>query len=640
MPRPDTIQVATRIARPGVARLLVAAILLCGSAGLRAAQADNTVQDWNNEFLLITQQTSGNLVAGPPDVAREIAQVGAAMSDAVNAASGSGSAFAYSGGPVANANANVAAATAAYTALYNIFTDPVWQTPITSTSVPALTTNANLPGNGNNSSNVNLANNFIIPELQSFLTSQLSTLGLTSPGTTCSGSSSALCNGYTLGIAAASAVNSSATFSPTTSGAVAAITNGLNANAPTTGPNLLPGTPGVTPGVYVPPTARPEMFPTWNTTTPTGVTTAQVSSALASVNGPPAINSAAYAAGLLQTECQGSSVGQAGLPANIIAACTAAGFGQTAAQAKTDATAALFWNDPGTTVQPPGHWLQIADSAMTSQNSSLQQSAQLTALLGEAMNSAGIAAWTDKYNYNLWRPQTAIKNCDTSTGAAAGSVTWSSDFTTCDAAWASLIATPPHPDYLAGHPAFSGAAATLLDNFFGTDTPTGGIASTSDYYCNGGTTLFTPSTNQVRGCTATSGASFYVCSATVDPVFNNSDSPTLPTGCADGSALTGGDCNTITTTGTNNGNLLICPISETFDSFSAASSGTSGSTYSRVVGGIHTPFSVLDALTVGNAIGEAVASNANIPEPATLSICAVSLLALTGLRRRRQATRV
>jgi hypothetical protein len=99
---------------PGVAGLLLFAIvMLCGSVLPHAARADNTVLDWNNEFLLITEQTSGNLVSGPPEVAREIAQIGEAMSDAVNAASGSPYApFAYTGGPVAGANANVAAATA------------------------------------------------------------------------------------------------------------------------------------------------------------------------------------------------------------------------------------------------------------------------------------------------------------------------------------------------------------------------------------------------------------------------------------------------------------------------------------------------------------------------------------------------
>ena len=597
MPLSDTIQAATRAARPGVGRLLVAATLLCGVGGLQAAHASNMVQDWNNEFLLITQQTSGSLVAGPPDVAREIAQIGAAMSDAVNAANGSTlSSFAYTGGSIANANANVAAATAAYTALNNIFSDQVWTTSITSLSGGATT----------GTSNVALGT-LVTNELSTFFASELNGQGLTSPGTTCASSTTALCNGYNLGLAAANAVNSSAAFSPTGSGAVASIINGLTPQTPVGS--------GTTPGVYVPPATRPEMFPTWGGTTPTGISNSQLSSALTTISGPPALNSAAYAKGLLQTECQGASGGFASLPANIQSACTAAGFVQTNANATATANAALFWNDPGTTIQPPGHWLQIADTAMTSQNSSLLQSAQLTALLGEAMNDAGIAAWRQKYITNLWRPITAIRNCDTG-GTAAGTVTWNSNFTTCDTSWNSLIATPPHPDYLAGHPAFSGAAATVLADFFGTDNVS--FASTSNYYCNGG------------GSTAQFDANNLLVSCTVGAVVYH--------------VSNAADCAVIVNGANSNGSPLICPIVENFSSFSSASSGFLGSEFSRVAGGIHTPFAVIDALTVGNVIGQALASNAGlidvVPEPSSLSICAVSLLALTRLRRRRQAARV
>ena len=462
---------------PSMTRLLIAATLLCGSAGFRSAHAANTVQDWNNEFLLITQQTSGNLVAGPPEVAREIAQMGEAMSDAVNAASGSTiSSFAYTGGSVATADARVAAATAAYTVLSNIFTDPAWQVPI-STVTSSGTVNA---------SNVNLANNVIIPELQSFLSSQLSSLGLSSPGS-CSGSTTSGCLGYNLGIAAATAVDNAPGTSPRLSGAVASIQNGLLTN--------VPAGSGVTPGVFVPPTARPEMFPTWGSVTPTGLTSAQVAAAQALVSGPPPLNSTAYANSLLQTECQGSSGGQSSLPGNLPAVCAAAGFGQTAAQAQADATSALFWNDPGTTTQPPGHWLNIADTAMTSQGSSLLQSARLTALLGQSMNDAGIAVWGDKYTYNLWRPITAIRDC-TSSG---NGVTWTNP--TCDPTWSPLIVTPPHPDYLAGHPGFSGSAATVLADFFGTDSIPGGFSSTTNYYCNGGTNNFNAANQPAPGRT-------------------------------------------------------------------------------------------------------------------------------------------
>ncbi len=176
-----------------------------------------------------------------------------------------------------------------------------------------------------------------------------------------------------------------------------------------------------------------------------------------SVSGPQPLNSAAYANEVLQTECQGSG---AALPSSIeIPLCISAGF--SLLKARRQAQAALFWNDPGSTIQPPGHWLQIADTVTSDAKLNLLQTARATALAGIAMNDAGIAVWEIKYQENAWRPNTAIQDC---TDTAGGTVSWTSpsNFNTCDANWSSLIATPPHPDYLAGHPAFSGAAATAL----------------------------------------------------------------------------------------------------------------------------------------------------------------------------------
>ncbi len=598
----------------------VAAGMMLGTVSFHPAHADNIVVDWNNEFQLITQQTSGNLVAGPPEVARELAQLGAAMSDAVNAATGGTiSSFAYTGGTMANANASVAAATAAYTALTNIFTDQVWSQSI-----------ASLTGSGSNTSNTALATNVIIPELNNFFSNQLSSLGLNNPATLCATDNSALCNGYNLGLAAATAVNTSSTFSPSASGATAAIINGLTAN--------MPSGSGTTPGVYVPPSAtggRPEMFPTWGTTTPTGVTSAQVTAAISGINSPNAqgglanyIGTTSYANQLLMTECLGSKTGQSGLSQATQTACAAAGYSVTTAQALANAKAALFWNDPGTTLQPPDHWLQIADTVLTNQGSNLLQSAQLTALLGEAENSAGIAAWTVKYANNLWRPITAITSC-------SDTASWNGNFTTCDPNWKSLIATPPHPDYVAGHPAFSGASATILADFFGTDNIT--FSSTSQAYCNGGTPSFN-SANFVTGCTL-NGVTYKLCGGGLTPTF---DGGGLPVSCTDGTntyAFTGaGDCNTVSTTGSDNGSPLICPITLDFSGFTDAALGSQGSEISRIYGGIHTLGAVVDANTIGMALGSIIASNAGlpdiIPEPSSFSLCAVSLLALGRIRRR------
>jgi hypothetical protein len=143
---------------------------------------------------------------------------------------------------------------------------------------------------------------------------------------------------------------------------------------------------------------------------------------------------------------------------------------------------ALFWNDPGTTLTPPGHWLSIADTVLTVQGVTDElQEARLGAMIGTAEADAAIGAWETKYllfpTGTLWRPITAIQDCND----------WNDAFTTCDPDWTSVIATPPHPDYLAGHPTFSTAAATVLDAFFGTDNIP--FCSVSLEYLNNGVTV-------------------------------------------------------------------------------------------------------------------------------------------------------
>jgi hypothetical protein len=52
-----------------------------------------------------------------------------------------------------------------------------------------------------------------------------------------------------------------------------------------------------------------------------------------------------------------------------------------------------------------------------------------------------------------------------------------------------------------------------------------------------------------------------------------------------------------------NNSPLICPIAETYTSLSQASAGFLGAEFSRVVGGIHTPAAVEEAVALGNNIG-------------------------------------
>ena len=167
------------------------------------------------------------------------------------------------------------------------------------------------------------------------------------------------------------------------------------------------------------------MYPLWGTVNTVGITAAQLQTVMASVTLPGVTNpaasaagqvqqsiaSAAYAMNLLQTECAGSGVA---LSATVAAACAAANTATSSTlfspQTLAQNQAALFWNDPGTTIQPPGHWLQIADNVLAGSSLSLMEQARVSAAMSTAIVDAGIAAWGDKYVYNLWRPITAIRS--------------------------------------------------------------------------------------------------------------------------------------------------------------------------------------------------------------------------------------
>jgi len=76
--------------------------------GAADARAD-AVQMWNAEMLSIIRQTSPLIVDGPPEVAREIAILGTAMSDAARATtSGAWLPYAYTGGAASGASTEAA----------------------------------------------------------------------------------------------------------------------------------------------------------------------------------------------------------------------------------------------------------------------------------------------------------------------------------------------------------------------------------------------------------------------------------------------------------------------------------------------------------------------------------------------------
>jgi membrane-associated phospholipid phosphatase len=193
-----------------------------------------------------------------------------------------------------------------------------------------------------------------------------------------------------------------------------------------------------------PPDYLPYAFPQWGFVTPFAIPT----SSFFRPNGPRALESARYAADLNEVKALGGENSTA----------------RTAEQTEI----ALFWADGAGTVTPPGHWNVIAQDVATARRITMRRNARLFALLNVAMADAAIAAWDAKYTYNFWRPVTAIHAANTDGNPA----------TAPDAAWMSLIITPPFPDYISGHSTFSGAAAAVLSLFYG--TPRIPFSTTSD----------------------------------------------------------------------------------------------------------------------------------------------------------------
>jgi hypothetical protein len=104
--------------------------------------------------------------------------------------------------------------------------------------------------------------------------------------------------------------------------------------------------------------------------------------------------------------------------------------------------------------------------------SRLGDRARLFALANLAGADAGIRAWNSKKHYTFWRPITAIQQL--LPGDNDGNPR-----TEADAAWTSLIANPPYPDYTSGANNLAGSFTTIAAHFFDTDKVTFKVTTTA-----------------------------------------------------------------------------------------------------------------------------------------------------------------
>jgi hypothetical protein len=110
---------------------------------------------------------------------------------------------------------------------------------------------------------------------------------------------------------------------------------------------------------------------------------------------------------------------------------------------------AQYWSDdPGQPGTPPGHSISIATQVLKKEGLNLARCAEIYAKVGMGVSDAFVSCWRWKYIYNYMRPISFIR-------------------TKFDPAFASILETPPFPEYTSGHSVQSAATAKILTAAFG-----------------------------------------------------------------------------------------------------------------------------------------------------------------------------
>lgn len=209
--------------------------------------------------------------------------------------------------------------------------------------------------------------------------------------------------------------------------------------------DTVPYAPGNAPGNWRPTgTAQaPAINTQWPYVTPFSLPSGSV---FRNPIGPPALNSAAFAAAVNQVKDLGSA--------------------NSTTRTPDQTNIAKFWYlSPANTNSVPGIWNRIAQTAEQSHPLNLLDNARLFALLNMGQLDTFIASNDDKYSYNFWRPETAIHLANT-TGM---SNSYTNAGIVGDPAWTPLLPAPAFPSYVSNHASLDGEAAAVLASVFGTD---------------------------------------------------------------------------------------------------------------------------------------------------------------------------
>jgi PAP2 superfamily len=114
---------------------------------------------------------------------------------------------------------------------------------------------------------------------------------------------------------------------------------------------------------------------------------------------------------------------------------------------------ARFW----LLVGPPAYH-PLPRQVVVAKKMTVIDSARFMALVAIALTDASIAVFDAKYQYEFWRPITAIRNGDIDGNPA----------TELEATWQPIDNTPMHPEYPCAHCIQSGAATAVIEALLGT----------------------------------------------------------------------------------------------------------------------------------------------------------------------------
>jgi hypothetical protein len=110
-------------------------------------------------------------------------------------------------------------------------------------------------------------------------------------------------------------------------------------------------------------------------------------------------------------------------------------------------------------------WMEFAENSVnrlarelaTERRTHLWQAARMFAVLNMNLFDTYVGVWDSKFEYNHWRPWTAIREADSDGNPA----------TAPDPAWEPLTTTPPFPEYISAHAAGCSASFEALKRAFG-----------------------------------------------------------------------------------------------------------------------------------------------------------------------------